>query len=203
MDQEDIMTTSQSSYRQMENSMTPKVTIHSDIRHCSTENPPVKSDCTPECTNKSRKNMIRCMHCMIWFHPKCVQDQNYCCFFRLADISDDELVQWKVKYHLRYVRTDRLTNNLNIDARVRKRTPAFNKPQPPRNWPISKPFRNWSQNNSAVPPLLSFPPPFRHFPWKHQSTCQICFRNYLQYIFLPQDCQYFLFQMWLSWPHSE
>ena len=123
------MTTSQSSYRQMENSMTPKVTIHSDIPHSSTEKPPVKSDCTPECTNKSQKNMIGCMHCMIWFHPKCVKEQNYCWyFFRLADISIDKLVQWKDKHHLRYVGTDCLTNNLNIDARVRKRTPAFNRP---------------------------------------------------------------------------
>ena len=75
-DQEDIVTTSQSSNRQIENNMTSKVTINSDIPHSSTENPPVKSHCTPECTNKSRKNLIRCMHCMIWFHPKCVKEQN-------------------------------------------------------------------------------------------------------------------------------
>ena len=116
------------------------------------------------------------------------------CNFRLADKSIDELVLWKDKHHLRYVGTDRLINNLKIDARVRKRTPAFNRPQPPRNWQTSQPSRNWSQNNSAVPPLLSFPPPFRQFPWKNQSTCQTCFRNDHNTYSCPKTANIFCFK---------
>ena len=57
-------------------SVTPMVSVHS--KDSSTRPVSVKhgGECIEGCTLKHSKNMIRCMHCMLWCHLKCVGEPN-------------------------------------------------------------------------------------------------------------------------------
>ena len=79
----------------------------------------------------------------------CDNDRN----FRLADKSIDELVLWKDKHHLRYVGSERLIKNLNINATICKRQRVKNTFQQNQwyngQWPsnANDNRRNWNQFN--------------------------------------------------------
>ena len=47
-----------------------------DPLNTSTTSTSAHSNCIPECSTKSSKNMIRCMLCMTWFHTKCAKERS-------------------------------------------------------------------------------------------------------------------------------